>query len=137
MKRRINVKRNFGGIILPDGILKLLPSMDAPKLRVFIALCADGEISPDETPEALGLSKEEFDSALAFCRGTGYFATEETSVQPIARSLQSYDSETLAGAVREESEFALLVKEMGRILGKIINKNDSSCKTPDFSKRMC
>ena len=124
MKRRINVKRNFGGIILPDGILKLLPSMDAPKLRMFIALCADGEISPDETPEAVGLSKEEFDSALAFCRGTGYFATEETSVQPIARSLQSYDSETLAGAVREESEFALLVKEMGRILGKIINKND-------------
>lgn len=128
MKHQISIKKNFGGIILPDKIITLLPSMDLNQLKTFIYICSCDRLIPDEAAEQLGITREEFDSALAFCRGTGLFSTDSTeeAAQTVqrARTLQSYDSETLAGAIKDESEFCLLTKEIGKIIGKIINKND-------------
>lgn len=128
MKHRISIKKNFGGIILPEKIITMLPSMELNQLKTFIYLCSCDEADPDEAAEKLGIKREEFDTALAFCRGTGLFSTDSEEEAPKtiqrAKSLQSYDSETLAGAIKDESEFCLLIKEIGRIIGKVINKND-------------
>lgn len=125
MKRQVVIKKTFGGILLPDGILGLLPNMDGPQLKTFIYLASlDGTVA-DDAAQKLGISPEEFEAALAFCRGTGFFVSEDAPA-PQARtaSFQSYDSETLSEAIREEPEFSLLVKEIGRIIGKVMNKND-------------
>lgn len=127
MKGSVSIKKKFGGIVIPENIVGLLPSINLNQLKTFIYLCSCNSLIPDEAAQSLGISRDEFDEALAYCRGTGLFATEDSNEPQSAsrrHSLQSYDSETLAMAVKEESEFALLTKEIGSIIGKVINKND-------------
>ncbi len=125
MKHQLNVTKNFGGILLPDSIIKLMPSMDAVQLKVFIYLCSiNGKIA-DDAPSILGITQEEFELGLAFCRGTGLFELSDAPKSAVRHSgIQSYDSETLSNAIEQQSEFALLVGEIGRIIGKVLNKND-------------
>lgn len=125
MAKKQRVKTCFdGAILLPSGVMNLLPCADAGQLKTFIYLCSGKPFDPDAAARTLGLSASELSCALEFCKGTGLFVFEDEPSTPLRQS-QLYDSETLSKAI-SSTDFGCLKNAVEQMLGKVLNKNDIS-----------
>ncbi len=116
-------------IILPKEILQKLKTASAEELKTLIYYYAEPETSVSDAARETGLTVAQIEAASAFWRGAGLFAESEANKKKVASdtsAYRNYDSETIAGAIEGDKDFAFICRLASDKLEKILNKNDHS-----------
>ncbi len=116
--------------IVPKKVMNLIKGMNCAEVKLFLYLCANKSCSSQEAKEALGLSKDEFESASSYLKGAKIFSVsqnEEEQKKKLSQAslIQSYDGELIAEALEKSSEFKFVADTAAACLGKAaLNRND-------------
>ena len=118
-------------ILLPMEVLPRVKNASATELKVLLYLYAKKECSSPELAQQLGITPADADAAVAFWRGAGIFE-EDTSVPqkavpPSTSLFKSYDSQTIASYMEEDTAFRSCTALVAETFGAgILNKNELS-----------
>lgn len=139
--------------VMPSRVTEFLQRAGLCDMRVFVYLCSvGGNADIDSISAAVGFSREDVISSLAFWRGTGivteqgdvsvtpaFNTAQEKGDEPIdcakekpeakkkierAVSLPQYTSDELSEILDKRKDVALLIDECQRILGKMLNLHE-------------
>ena len=96
-------------ILLPMEVLPRVKNASATELKVLLYLYAKKDCSSPALAQQLGITPADADAAISFWRGAGIFE-EDTSVPqkavpPSTSLFKSYDSQTIASYMEEDTAF--------------------------------
>lgn len=114
-----------GMIIIPRDISDKLISAGHNEIRLALWLYAGNIYDTQSAAKALGISAEDAESALEYCKTLGMIREHETkkAASPSDRR-PAYDSDVIANAIDKNEDFRLLCDQFSALIGKMLNRTD-------------